>query len=688
MNYRLFAIAVIGMLFAAPAVQGFAAVDSLLASSTYRVWGFTASGDVLASSPVGDVSGDGIKEIAVATDDKSVYLLDGSTGQKIWTFVANDFYPWALIAASPDADGGEKLDVLVATENGLAIMLDGSTGKQIWNFTRSETYRSSELCFPATRSFHLISDADGDGLPDFVGVSGSGDGCPKDDKFALTALSSKTGQKIWEFAHEEDYHGIKDGNRKSSPVAIADLNNDGREDVAIVDERNVMYTIDGLTGKALETGTVKGVFGSIWNLMVVPDVSGDGVDDAIAFEFIDGGGGPDYASVGAIDLAAAEMIWQVKAGDGLYNGGALYSAAWLDPYVAATLRVESELQLVLLSAETGEQAWQFDLGEEKGRSDIDKYYPVSRVPDLTGNGYDEIAVGEIGSDLQLLDGKEGSTVWTHHIDGQISGIDFIETGEGQAYVIVEDQYAGMRALAGLTEIKTELAISASAQEISLTPLPDKVTISGTISPSFPGEIIEIRYIDPTGAVTARPLVVAKDGSYTDVIEPELVGTWKVSTQFKGEGYYLDANSPTVTFTVREEMENPVYMLQEGSVSYPIAYSIEGGEVTGMAIDKDKKSVDISVASARAGSLTVKLPKSIIDAPTSSLQVYLDGRAVQFDEESDDQSRTLSIPLSEGAKQVQVMGTYIVPEFSALTSGILAATIIGTIAATAAYRRTS
>jgi outer membrane protein assembly factor BamB len=682
---RFLAIATAVLVVYAAVLPG-AFASTGISSSTYEAWEFNKMGDDLGTSLITDVSGDGVDDLAVA-DEKSVYLIDGMTGEKVWSY-ANEFLSLTAIMESADADGDGRPDVLAATKNRV-FMLDGAAGAQLWNFTTGAS--SSDPCFLAIRSMHAISDADGDGLPDVAILAGSGDQCAKFDEISVFALGTKDGDVIWEYSYKEDYHGLKDGVRGSSPAAVIDFDDDSFKDVAFVDDQSLLHVVDGQAGSALETAEL-GVFGVVWNLMAIPDITGDGVEDAIAFEFIDGGGGPDYASVDAIDLASAEVIWQVKAGDGLYDGGAVYSAAWVPNeagYVAVTQRVDNDLQLVVLDADTGDQVWQFGLGNERSRNDFDKHYPVAHVRNLSQNGYDEIAVASIDSTAYLLDGMKGSLIWSHPIGGQISGILSIGMEGGQAYVIVEDQEEGVRALAGLTSIETHLEISASAQTLSLTPLPDRITITGSLTPAFRGEVVELRYVEPAGDVTTVPLVVGSGGSFTHVIEPQIVGTWRVTAEFNGEGYYLDSQSAAVSFTVSEqEPGSSVYRLEvEGSqVSYPIVYDIEGGNITGMLIDEESKSLDIDISAAQDGTLTIELPRNVIDAFDSSYQVYVDGQAIEFREiEADAGFRTLAIPFSGDAEQVQVTGTYIVPEFP-LALVVMALAIAGAVVAATLHGR--
>lgn len=658
-----------------------------LSSSTHQVWEFDKLGTVLATSTITDVSSDGVDDIVVASADRMIYMIDGATGNKLWSYAAGDFHSWTAIMASVDASGDDKSDVLATTKN-MIFMLDGLDGKQLWNFSASPS--SSDPCSTSTRSIHTVTDIDGDELPDVVIVSGSGDGCLKDDSIAVFSLSTGDGQKMWEYSYEVDYHGLKEGTRGSSPAVAIDFDSDGTIDVAVLDDQNVIHLIDGRTGDPLETIELD-VFGTVWNLMAIPDISGDGVEDTIAFEFIDGGGGPDYASLKAIDLLTADVIWQVKAGDGIYDGGAVYSAAWLpsegDDHVAVTLRIENNLHLAVLIAESGEQIWEFDLGEDRGRNDLDKYYPVARVANLADTNHDEIAVGSIDSRLYLLDGMGGDVIWSHPIGGQISDIMSIELEEGQAYIVVEDQENGVRALAGMTDIETELRLGASAQTVSLSPLPERITVTGTLTPALRGEVVELDYIDPMGSLTTVPLVVGLDGSFTHVIEPKIAGIWEVTAQFNGEGYYLDSSS-AITFNVlEEEAGSLIYRLEvEGSdVSYPIAYKIEGGNVTGMDVDQESKTLGIAISAMGDGILSIKIPRSVIDAWESSYQVSVDGTSTDFEEaETDAEFRMLSIPFTSNANEIRISGTYIVPEFP--VSALILALAIITVIVVATYSR--
>jgi outer membrane protein assembly factor BamB len=661
-------------------------------TATYEAWDFSPSGEVLTMVTVTDLSRDRVDDVIVGAHDRSIYALNGVTGEKLWNYTGSQYYTWTAVVSSPavDVNDNSRNDVLVATNERIVMMLDGGMGKQLWAFnTTDANFKQGLACSMSVRSGHFISDIDNDGVVDAVVVSGTGDNCAEKDRVSVLALSGKTGKLLWEYAKAEDFHGLKDGNANASPVMVIDVNRDGRLDVVFADEESSLRVINGVNGSELRN-TELDVFGSIWDFTEIPDVSGDGVPEALAFEFIDGVGGPDYASIDLIDLMGPNVLWQVKVGDGRINGAALFSATSLNgtgaslddvvPQVAVTQRLENELTIVLLDAKTGAQKWQYRLGEERSRDDLSKVYPLARI--ATAGARDELAVGSIDSKLYLLNPADASVIWSHGVTGEIGGMVYVAAPKGQKYIIVEESYLGVTALSRQTTISTSLTMQASAKTLVSS---TKLVLTGQLSPAFPGELVEIRYVDPRGSVTTKPLVLSKDGTFTDVLEPEITGSWKVNAAFDGEGFYLDSKSPTIGFTVVEETSVLVYDLEvpgDQEVSYPIPYFVDGGQVSSMTINKESKTLKINInPSGPDGSLKVDLPRNVIDAFESQYQVSINGKVAQFQElEADSSKRSLSIPFEEDATEITISGTYIVPEFPAILPVVMVVVMVGMMVA--------
>ena len=66
-------------------------------------------------------------------------------------------------------------------------------------------------------------------------------------------------------------------------------------------------------------------------------------------------------------------------------------------------------------------------------------------------------------------------------------------------------------------------------------------------------------------------------------------------------------------------------------------------------------------------------------------VLVDGEEVDFDETITSSDRTLTIPFLYGDTEIEIIGTWAIPEFGAITAMILAVSIIAIIAVSARSR---
>jgi len=106
-------------------------------------------------------------------------------------------------------------------------------------------------------------------------------------------------------------------------------------------------------------------------------------------------------------------------------------------------------------------------------------------------------------------------------------------------------------------------------------------------------------------------------------------------------------------------------------------------------DVDANSLIISVDASEDGSLTLTIPRSVLDATINGgddeFFVLVDGEEVDFDETTSSTSRTLTIPFQAGAEEIEVIGTFVVPEFGTIAAMILAVAIVSIIAISAKSR---
>jgi predicted secreted protein with PEFG-CTERM motif len=121
----------------------------------------------------------------------------------------------------------------------------------------------------------------------------------------------------------------------------------------------------------------------------------------------------------------------------------------------------------------------------------------------------------------------------------------------------------------------------------------------------------------------------------------------------------------------------------------IGYEITGGKLLGISPDVEANSLIISIDATSNGSLTLTIPRSVLDATINGgdddFFVLIDGEEVDFDETTTSKDRTLTIAFPVGAEEIEIIGTFVVPEFGTIAVMILSIAIISIIAISAKSR---
>ena len=139
--------------------------------------------------------------------------------------------------------------------------------------------------------------------------------------------------------------------------------------------------------------------------------------------------------------------------------------------------------------------------------------------------------------------------------------------------------------------------------------------------------------------------------------------------------------------------------------FNIPYTIQGGTIQSMQAIPSQSSLMITISSTADGSLTVDLPRALIDAkqqpPTSGgvnntmttqynqaelpdqpFIVQINGQNVKATQTATPTTRSLGIPFHKGDTTIYVIGTVAVPEFGPIAALVLAIAIVSIIAVSA------
>jgi len=190
-------------------------------------------------------------------------------------------------------------------------------------------------------------------------------------------------------------------------------------------------------------------------------------------------------------------------------------------------------------------------------------------------------------------------------------------------------------------------------------------------------------------------LMKQEGTYTIKVQ---YGEQSITTSFEFGGVTdMPENELEETIVEDTVMEDPVIMdsivtattLTIQDSTDLISYEITNGKITNVIPDLDAVSLLIDIEAIDNGAITLTIPRSVLDSTINDSDdeffVLVDGEEVYFEEITTSTDRTLTIEFLAGAEQIEIIGTFVIPEFGTITAMILAVAIISIIAISAKSR---
>jgi predicted secreted protein with PEFG-CTERM motif len=230
---------------------------------------------------------------------------------------------------------------------------------------------------------------------------------------------------------------------------------------------------------------------------------------------------------------------------------------------------------------------------------------------------------------------------------------------------------------------------------------DTIEVSGEVGTVQAGLPVLIRVFNPNGALARTDQITpVADGSYTYSFPAggPLMG---VSGEYRAAVTYRNNTEETAFNFITSEGGQiwRTITVEIAGREHPIRYQINGGTLTNMTADPETATLTATINSTAPGALVVELPRSMIQslsevgAPTggndTDFEAFVDTEGGIFDETMTNRTvRELTIPFEQGAEEIEIVGTWVVPEFGAIAAIILAIAIVGIIVATTRYSKFS
>ena len=196
-------------------------------------------------------------------------------------------------------------------------------------------------------------------------------------------------------------------------------------------------------------------------------------------------------------------------------------------------------------------------------------------------------------------------------------------------------------------------------------------------------------INPNGVYWKIP------GTYTILITQDKNNQATMSFEFNGVAS-VDENTVTTSITeeaITEEAITEDMIIQDSIITETtitvqnstdlISYEITNGKLINVLPDMDAVSLLVYIEATDDGSITLTIPRSVLDATINGgddeFFVLVDGEEVDFKEIKTSDDRTLTIEFFAGSEQIEIIGTFVVPEFGTIAAMILAVAIISIVA---------
>ena len=221
---------------------------------------------------------------------------------------------------------------------------------------------------------------------------------------------------------------------------------------------------------------------------------------------------------------------------------------------------------------------------------------------------------------------------------------------------------------------------------------DVIVISGKVTTVIKDtpvtiQIIHLGNADEENIVQIAQIDVAQDGTFSHTVKAQ-GPQWRSEGNYNVRAFYGIDNFADEFFefykkdkgvSLNFEVEKP-----DKSGTFDIGYQIRGGNVTDMIVDEQFYELIVIIEPRSDGAITLELPRTAIDAKKSDgtddvFIVLIDGVEVPFVETTNDEnSRIITIDFEEEDSDIEIIGTYVIPEFGAIASAVLAISIISII----------
>ena len=229
---------------------------------------------------------------------------------------------------------------------------------------------------------------------------------------------------------------------------------------------------------------------------------------------------------------------------------------------------------------------------------------------------------------------------------------------------------------------------------------DIITVSGTIEKVLPNTPVILQIFFVKTQVDVAQIDVSKNGKFstTFVADGPMWSQDGVGTIRLGYGNTISEASFEFFKTARNDVFISNFEVNiPDSGTFDIPFTMKGGTVESISLNQNNLGLDIILNTSSDGFIKLQIDRDNLDSLKNDgndekfiVLIFNSKNAdpiqTEFRElEVTDQFRTIEIPFQNGDTDIQIIGTFVIPEFGTIATLILVVAIVSIIAITTKSR---
>ena len=218
---------------------------------------------------------------------------------------------------------------------------------------------------------------------------------------------------------------------------------------------------------------------------------------------------------------------------------------------------------------------------------------------------------------------------------------------------------------------------------------EPIQIVGLVESKVTDFKVTLRVFNPVNnLITIDELDVNNDGTFHGEIPTSVGGLWEkdgtytiianyyasevATTQFE-YGVMVSAGVQDVVpeFSVTEDDD---YLQSTMLEDYELGYELTGAKIIRITPDTEMKSLIFEIETYSDGELRITLPKDVIDTDEEGFFILVDGIETNHEAVSNLENWSFVIPFSYGSEEIEIIGTFVIPEFGTIAVLVLVTSI--------------